>query len=158
MGTERSYYEEALELIKERDNLWKMKQESEQTVPVIENSESKQISDNYSQNPKESIRPVLSKSSLSNLSQLNDVTPTNSNDFEQYPKETITTVSSKSSLNSSNQFLNEEKNIRNILPPLINKTDTEELNREDSRLSSISSLSTSSSTVFPKINSRYLPK
>ena len=67
-------------------------------------------------------------------------------------------LSSRSSNKSSYQFLNEDKDSERILPPLISRNDSVEINRDDSRLSVNSSGSTRNSTLFPKINNRYLPK
>ncbi|CAF0747365.1 unnamed protein product [Brachionus calyciflorus] len=125
MESEHSFYEEALESIKEREKFWTQRKNSnlEHQVPETEHT-------------------------------ISSFEPENN---EQIPLESMRRISSKSSLNSSNQFQNENKSIINTLPPLVNKNDYSDLQRDNSRLS-ISSLSSTSSTPFPKIDSRYLPK
>lgn len=71
--------------------------------------------------------------------------------------------SSKSNLTDSSQFIYDEKITRGKLPPLMSKTtESNEFKREDSlilsRSASTISNSNAASTVFPKIDGRFLPK
>lgn len=134
--TERSFFEEALEIINARQSLLKNYQESsEQTVPKDEFGKREKIEEAYDFRSEQN----------ENLSQ-----------SEMRPS------SAKSSiLGESTQFYSEEKLNRSKLPPLtIKSVENYDLSREETRMSSASSISVSNtnSTQFPKINSRYLPK
>lgn len=65
--------------------------------------------------------------------------------------ERLSKLSTKNSIN----FLSEEKDFKVALPPLVNRNDSIELTKDDTKLSITSN---SSSTFFPKISNRYLPK
>ncbi|RNA22814.1 fibrous sheath-interacting 1, partial [Brachionus plicatilis] len=122
-NSEHSFYDEALEVLKERENI--LKNQNDEIQPSAEK-------DNFD----------YEDDKTSNENQTKD----------------MDRISLRPSIMNSNQFLSEEKNLKGVLPPLINRNESAELNRDDTKSSINSTSSTNSSTYFPKISNRFLPK
>ena len=164
-STERSFYEEALEIVNKRKMEFELAQANrereEQMVPNVDEESPEQ-----QQQPS---RDDVYKAKV-NSSRFDEFQDDLAGDEDSNPFTSNNRVNS-AKLESSNKFdelfydaneeFDEEKSSLTKLPRLFTKTGSDELANENAMVNDegrLSSMSNSSTTVLPKINERYLPK